>query len=233
MKNEILDSISYVDAELIEAADRDPVKPKKVIRPRWVAAAACLCLLIAAAIVIPTLQNRAETPDLPDMTAATSLAPLSFDTPEEYEQHELAAGTRTAYYIPSSLPDPCRLTRITKREGVYVSVEYNLPPPENAAGMNDYEVERLSTLFCVTYLTVDGQVALEESFLRNGYAETEYGGEIYYRWDEHMEGDPAKPVIGYELAFLRDGKLIYLHLPATDTFEQMMRFADVQLVGLR
>ena len=234
MKNEILDSIGYVDAELIEAADRDPVKTKKTIRLRWVAAAACLCLVIAAAIVIPTLRDRAETPDDPPAaTAAMTFALISFDTPEEYAQHELAAGTCTAYYIPASLPDSCRLTRITKREGVYVAAEYAVTPPETAVELNDYDAERLSTLLCVTYLTTDSRLALEESILRNGFAETEYGGETYYRWDEHMEGDPAKPVIGYELAFLRDGILIYLHLPALDSFEQMIRFADVRPVGLR
>lgn len=51
-KNDILDSIGYVDADLIcEAEDNSPVRKRKNA-VRWISAAACLCIAVAAAIVL-------------------------------------------------------------------------------------------------------------------------------------------------------------------------------------
>ncbi len=170
-----------------------------------------------------------------------STAPESFESFDDFEEHEKNAKTNAVsfYYVPASVPSGFELTEIAKRNNVYVSVTYSIPDTalsvydaQENAGLNSYDASRLQTLICERSLSTDGQSTLETSFIANGYEPIEYKGRTYYRWDEHAENDPEKRVIGYELAFLDDGNLIFLHLPAIDTFENMMRYADVAKVEI-
>ncbi len=170
-----------------------------------------------------------------------STAPESFGSFDDFEEHEKNAKTNAVsfYYVPASVPSGFELTEIAKRNNVYVSVTYSIPDTalsvydaQENAGLNSYDASRLQTLICERSLSHDGQSTLETSFIANDYKPIEYEGRTYYRWDEHAENDPEKRVIGYELAFLDDGNLIFLHLPAIDTFENMMRYADVAKVEI-
>ncbi len=170
-----------------------------------------------------------------------STAPESFGSFDDFEEHEKNAKTNAVsfYYVPASVPSGFELTEIAKRNDIYVMVTYSIPntalsvyDAQEDAGLNSYDASRLQTLICERSLSHDGQSTLETSFIANGYEPMEYEGRTYYRWDEHAENDPEKRVIGYELAFLDDGNLIFLHLPAIDTFENMMRYASVEKVEI-
>lgn len=167
-------------------------------------------------------------------------APDMFESFKDFEEHEKKAKTNDVsfYYVPSSIPSGFELTEIAKRENIYVMVTYSIPAAvissnnaQEYAGLNEYDSSRLQTLICQRSLFPDGQGSLE-SFIANGYEPMEYEGRTYYRWDEHAENDPEKRVIGYELAFLDDNTLIFLHLPAIDTFENMMEYAKVSKVEI-
>ncbi len=163
-------------------------------------------------------------------------APELFGSFKDFEEHEKKAKTNAVsfYYVPASVPSGFELTEIAKRDNIYVMVTYSIPDnalsandAQEYAGLNSYDASRLQTLICERWLYPDGQSSLE-SFIANDYKPMEYEGRTYYRWDEHAENDPEKRVIGYELAFLDDGNLIFMHLPAIDTFENMMKYAKVE-----
>lgn len=113
-------------------------------------------------------------------------------------------------------------------------VEYRVSAPADITeNLSEYDAERLQTLICRYSLYADGQNPLEESFINKRYKEIQYNGKTYYRRDEHTENNPDKRIIGYEIAFLQDGNLIFLHLTAVDTFESRMRHADVIKIDIR
>lgn len=56
--NELLDKMELADPAYVEAADRKPLRQRRGWIP-WAAAAACLCLLIAA---IPAFSQKPSTP---------------------------------------------------------------------------------------------------------------------------------------------------------------------------
>lgn len=166
--------------------------------------------------------------------------PDLFESIKVFEEHEKNAEANAVsfYYVPASVPSGFELTEIAKRDNVYVTVTYSISDAamslnnaQEYAGLSEYDSSRLQTLICQRFLFPDGQGSLE-SFIANGYEPMEYEGRTYYRWDEHAENDPEKRVIGYELAFLEDDSLIFLHLPAIDTFENMMRYAEVAKVEI-
>lgn len=166
----------------------------------------------------------------------TLFAPESFSSFEAFEKHEKEKKTNavSCYYVPSSLSKDYRLQKITKRENIYVMVEYRISAPaDSTEKLSEYDAERLQTLICRYSLYADGKKALEENFLNKGYKEMQYNEKTYYRWDEHAENNPDKRIIGYEIAFLQDGNLIFLHLPAVDTFENMMKYADITRIDIR
>lgn len=163
------------------------------------------------------------------------LAPLEFKSPEEFAKYERQAktGTVSFYYIPSQLPEGFKLKSISKRDDVYVSVAYTVElPKESTSDLTSYAVERMSTLICQYYLFEDGNVTLQGGFLNNGFREMEYNGRTIYVDEEYDTFGNPKQLIGYEIAFLADGQLVYMHLPALDTFETMMQYANVVKVEL-
>ncbi len=164
-------------------------------------------------------------------------APLTFDSFSEYERYEKSTKAPSAYYyVPSSLGEDYQLRQITKRDQVYIMLTYTVSSANKAFSaekLSEYDSERLQTLICRYSLYNDGEAALKNGFIANGYVPVEYKGKTYYRWDEYAQNDSAKMLIGYEIAFLMDGHLIFMHLPAIDTFESMMKYADVSLVNIK
>lgn len=157
-------------------------------------------------------------------------APYSFASFESFEKHEKSASTKTNshYYTPSNLPNDYKLAEITKRDDVYITVKYTLSKDYiSKDDLDAYEIERLQTLICKYFISSNATHTLEEVFIKNGYKAIEYNDKIYYRWDEHADNNPEKNAIGYEIAFIEGGDLIFMHLPAVDTFENMMKYASV------
>lgn len=248
-KEEWNEGMNHLDPDLVEKyiEQKEKRRQKKKQRNLWLrlgAIAACLTLLVSAIIVVSML--RGDDTDIirnPGTTADTGTignpntltSTFVFESFEAFEQHERNAGEKAVsyYYVPSSLSSDYELAQITKRDDVYVMVEYSVSShPVSNEKLNEYDAGRLQTLICRYSLYSDGRKALEEEFVSKGYEAIEYEGKTYYRWDEHAENNPEKQVIGYEIAFLADGKLIFMHLPAVDTFENMMKCANVVKVDI-
>ena len=92
MKKNKLDAIGYVDDQLVEKADKYNGSKKKNAGIKWGAMAACLCLVVAGA-VIPVIKNgTTDTPpvaeELPPVIDEGS-AGLEVITPEKVEIIEL------------------------------------------------------------------------------------------------------------------------------------------------
>lgn len=142
-----------------------------------------------------------------------------FYSVEKFEEHEKEGGL-SYYYLPASVPEGFEFSMIRTRDGVNVSVEYSKLNKDTYS----YAEERLNSIICQYILFEDAEKALDESFVKNGYEPVEYGEKTYYRWDEQN--------IGYEIAFIEDGDLIFMHLPAIDSFENMMKYAGVVKVSI-
>ena len=156
--------------------------------------------------------------------------PDTYNSIEEFEAEESKKGTsgRLAYYVPELPTDQFELVRVTRRDKVYIALEYRVLSslPEDKS-LNDYETERLQTLICETSLFEDGEYNLQASYIKNGYKELEYEGKTYYRWDERAGKDNSGKLIGYEIVFLKGNTLIFMHLPAIDSFEEMIKYTAV------
>lgn len=244
--SKLMNAIEGISDKHIERLAYKHIPQKKI--PLWLKIGTMAAGLVLIALTITTVVHN-----IPDnITSSMSesgiepSAPMQYHAPdlfgsfEEFEKHEKNAETNAIsfYYVPSSVPSGFELTEIAKRENIYVMVSYSISDAamssidaQEYAGLNDYDSSRLQTLICERWLYPDGQKSLE-SFIADGYEPIEYEDRTYYRWDEHAEGDPEKRVIGYELAFLDDNTLIFLHLPAIDTFENMMKYADVKKVEI-
>ena len=163
----------------------------------------------------------------------TQPAPDSYTSFEAFEEAEKQSGEKALphYFVPATLSDDYQLTQITKRDNVYVMIEYKIASGAvSSEKLSEYDTERLSTLICRYSLYTDAQKALEMNYINKGYEPVEYQGKTYYRWDEHVQNDPEKQILGYEIAFITDGCLIFMHLPAVDTFENMLQYAQLQKV---
>lgn len=240
-----VDILSSIKNKVYVKTGITPLKKKKALIFRWqsyVATAACLCLIINAIIFVPMLKkdnpniipnpdnnsiNDSETTKLP----LPIFAPNTFYSFEDFEKHEKEAGAKAVkyYYKPSALTQDYKFSKITKRDDVYVMIDYTISSnnKEYDEKLDGYDIERLSTLICQTSLFPDGKKTLE-SDIENGYKPIEYDGKTYYRIDEYSIN--GKQLIGYEIVFLIDNDLIFMHLPAVDTFENMMKFANVAKV---
>lgn len=242
------DILSSIKNKVYVKTGVTPPKKRKSLIFKWkyyVATAACLCLIINAIIFVPILKkddpNIIPNPDnnsINDIQTTKTPLPLfspnTFYSFEDFEKHEKDAGEKAVkyYYKPSVLTQDYEFSQITKRDDIYVMIEYTLSSNRNVSDekLSDYDAQRMSTLLCQTSLYPDGKKTLEESFINNGFEEIEYKGKVYYRMDEHADNDPNKQITAYEILFLIDNDLIFMHFPAIDTFENMMKFAQVTKV---
>ena len=193
-----------------------------------------IAICIVLCMVSACHSTKTEENNVTTQLSQPQLAPLTFRSFEEYEQYEQKAKSNaTGYYIPASVPENSELLRITKRDGVYVSVTYRVPIDSSLADrLSGYNLERMQTLTCCYYLFEDGNIALQNSFIPSGFNPIEYHGKTYYYMEEYAIDTAENLQIGHEIVFLENGQLIYMHLPAPDTFENMMKYADVVMVKL-
>ena len=127
------------------------------------------------------------------------------------------------FFVPDLPPEEYQLVSVSKRDGVYISLLYKVVDPAvSTEPLSAYDAERRTMLICTTYLSQNDM----EMFVKNGFRETVFDGNSYYVWEEHAENDSEKSLNGYEIVFLKDGKRVFMYLPATDSFEKLMRYAD-------
>ncbi len=127
------------------------------------------------------------------------------------------------FFVPDLPPEQYQLVAVSKREDVYIALLYkvvnHVAETEN---LSSYDAERRTMLVCQTYLSQNGL----EMFIKNGFRETIYDGKSYYVWEEHAENDPERSLNGFEIVFIQDGKRVFMYLPAIDSFENIMRYAN-------
>ena len=152
----------------------------------------------------------------------------SFEEFERFQKENKAENDPDHYYVPDLTGAEFSLIDVRKLDDGYIMTQYRCPEPSDLTdGLNDYDRERLTTLICRQSFYEDAAASLKINFMDKGYREIRFEGKTYYRWDEHAGGIDSGIVIGYEIAFIEDGNLIFMHLPAYDSFEEMMKYTKL------
>ncbi|MBP5236878.1 MAG: hypothetical protein J6128_05030, partial [Clostridia bacterium] len=173
-------------------------------------------------------QNREEIQDNSDMEMQANIVRArTFDTFQELEENEKKQENGlTAYYVPAVLGEECSLIGISKREGVYLVTSYQVFTetihPDAATA---YERELVGNVLCTQYLfsEPDGTI---EMFRRNNYQEMQYGGRVIYVKEARSQRDDSV-LLGYEVVFAIDQTAFHIHLPAVNSFEEMLQFTEL------
>lgn len=192
-------------------------------------------LLLLGVLIMPIVAIiMAPVPD--DHQLQPYVPATRYDSVAEFEAADVDADR---YYIPSTLPEGYSFHYIDMREDVYIAFAYTIDAAAiDTDGLSSYGIERMTSLICEYNLYEDGSIAINGSFIPNGYKPVEYQGRTLYRYDEYdLEHKDGKAVtsdrlIGYSVAFLEDGYCIYMHLPAVDTFENMLKYTDLIKVNI-
>ena len=143
-----------------------------------------------------------------------------------------SSATSNIYFIPTKVPDGFTFSQIKEREDVYVTVTYTAQGDAVSTGSSTYATERLNSLICQYSISNDPQIPLNQLTQYVGYNQTvTYNNKTY---NMMLDVDPSAPetIVGYDLAFIDSGQLILLHLPAIDTLDNMMQYAEVIMVSL-
>ena len=162
-----------------------------------------------------------------------NFGPVEFKSFEAFAQYASTQDLDSSfsYYRPAQEVDGFKLKQVSYRPGLYVMSEYvQSVSPDDLKGLRDYDASRLQTLICRTSLFTDPEADLRINYLPNGYEPVEVNGRTFYRWDEHAGNRPDARTIGYEIVFLEEDHLVFMHLPATESFEEMLRFTDVEKI---
>ena len=163
-----------------------------------------------------------ETESLPERTVETK----TFSSISEYLLFAKEAGQDSIHlYVPRDLPEGFSLLEIANTKDVYLTSRYSLGEKTET-----YEQERLQTLICKHSLLGRGKDLLQ-TYIKNGYEPFEYNGKTYYRFDEYSLSNNDL-LLGYEIVFLEDdgNDLIFMHLPAIDSFENMIQYAEIDRI---
>ena len=170
----------------------------------------------------PTTSEPVDSSDV----AAYDKTIRVFSTFRELEENEkkLENGL-TAYYVPAVLGEKCSLIGISKREGVYLATSYQIftqtMHPDAATA---YEKELVGSILCTQYLFSVTEETI--SFFQRNFREINYNGRVCY-YSESRSTDKSV-LLGYEIAFIFDQTAFYMHLPAVNSFEEMMRFTELE-----
>ena len=163
-------------------------------------------------------------------------APKLFTSIEEFVAYEKSLGEAASecYYIPSALGDDYELYSIIRQEKnqtisyEHITVKYKLKGADIDEGSYiDLNTKMISCEYSVREYS---DVAFE-NYTNNGFEAFEYGGRQLYKLDIYNTWDETT-VLSYRVIFRIDGHLIGMHLPAIDSFENMMKYTDVIRVDI-
>lgn len=102
--NEFLDKMELIDPAYIEAADTEAKKGQRAW-VKWGTMAACLCLVIAGAAVMPRETNIPAAPvPRPDFSAEP--IPDRGKMPDEFPEHTILRPGDEGYIAPEATPEP-------------------------------------------------------------------------------------------------------------------------------
>ncbi len=157
----------------------------------------------------------------------------SFASLQEFEEEEKKREDgMTFYYLPAVSPEQYRLTGISKLDGGYFTTRYQrLGGSEIPDTVSEYGKEQLQYISCIQYLYPQPDGVLE-SYRKNNYREIRQGDRTYYYFEERdiIGGNGA--LLGYEVVFAVDQTAIYMHLPAVNSIEEALRYAEVEKYSL-
>ena len=149
----------------------------------------------------------------------------AFNTFQEFEENEKKQNDgMSAYYVPAVLGAQCSLIGISKREGVYLATSYQvftqtIHPNANTA----YEKELVGSILCTQYLFPVTNETI--SFFQRNFQEIYYNDSLYY-YTESRSLDKSD-LLGYEISFIIDQTAFHIHLPAVNSFEEMMQYTKL------
>ena len=149
----------------------------------------------------------------------------AFNTFQEFEENEKKQNDgMSAYYVPAVLGEQCSLIGISKREGVYLATSYQvftqtIHPNANTA----YEKELVGSILCTQYLFPVTNETI--SFFQRNFQEIYYNDSLYY-YTESRSLDKSD-LLGYEISFIIDQTAFHIHLPAVNSFEEMMQYTKL------
>lgn len=181
----------------------------------------------AEATSVPVNED-VESDELPGVY----FAPFQASSIEEYYNSSNERSSLPDCYVFKNKPEGAEISRVTYREGVYVTVGYSIPLDKKykEEDIDEYQKERMTSFICQRYLFEDGNYAFKvnvsDNIDRMNDPKIEVNGNEYYYYEEHSLYDPDT-VIGYSVNCLVDGQFFYLHLPPLDTFENMTEYLEV------
>ena len=162
-------------------------------------------------------------------------APKQFTSIEEFVAYEKSLGEAASecYYIPSALGDDYELYSIIRQEKnstisyEHITVKYKLKGADIDEGSNiDLRTKMISCEYSVREYS---DIAFE-NYTKNGFEAFEYGGRQLYKLDIYSVDETM--LLSYRVIFRIDGHLIGMHIPAIDSFENMMKYTDVIRVDI-
>lgn len=261
-KENISDALNNIDFDMVEDVYDNAKSKKKIQKSiwlKWGTIAACFTLMIVVAVtVLPEnagvleLGNQTDSTDSPSTETMGAkpigtdpigtqagdpslYAPKEFTSLEEFVAYEKSLGEASSkcYYIPSALGDEYELYTIMRQEKnstityEHITVKYKLKG-EDIDEENFIDL-RTKIISCEYSVREYSDTAFE-SYTNNGFEAFEYGGRQLYKKDNYSADNTT--LLSYRVIFRIDGHLIGMHLPATDSFENMMKYTDVIRVNI-
>ena len=165
----------------------------------------------------------------------STYAPKVFTNIEEFVAYEKSLGEASSqcYYIPSALGGDYELYSILRQEKnatityEHITVKYKLKGADiDEESFIDLRTKMLSCEYSVR----EYSDAAFENYVDNGFEAFEYGGKWLYKMDTYTADKTT--LLSYRVIFRIDGHLIGMHLPAIDSFENMMKYTDVIRVDI-
>jgi hypothetical protein len=120
------------------------------------------------------------------------------------------------------------LSAINYRNSIYIASHYAKDNYQNNPSYDEYENERLSTAIYEVFLFPDAQESLRLNYMDNDYEPIVIGKKTYYYMPEYAANGN---LIGHELAFIANDNLMFVHLPAAFTMEDLAQDSSILSVG--
>jgi len=166
---------------------------------------------------------------------SSTYAPKVFTSIEEFVAYEKSLGeiSSECYYIPSALGDDYELYSILRQEKnptityEHITIKYKFKGADIDEGSYiDLNTKMISCEYSVKEYS---DIAFE-NYTNNGFEAFEHSGKQIYKKDMYSADDTT--LLSYRVIFRIDGHLIGMHLPAIDSFENMVKYTDVIRVDI-
>ncbi|MBQ8449038.1 MAG: hypothetical protein IJX27_08950 [Clostridia bacterium] len=163
-------------------------------------------------------------------------APKEFTSISDFVAYEKSLGEASSecYYIPSNLGDDYELYSILRQEKnptityEHITVKYKL---KGADIDEENLIDLRQKIISCEYSVREYSDSAFENYVNNGFEAFEYSGKQIYKIDTYTADKTT--LLSYRVIFRIDGHLIGMHIPATDSFENMLKYIDVTRVDIK